>query len=304
MQFAWPTPASQLALVQLPGRMRRALRLFRKITGLTAVTSIATSMPEPATRFALSPPVHPRCARRLRSIPGAPCGAQWLIHVRSSRRSPRTRSHTCPIGMRCSCVPVYFGDLLVGVAKLVVDADTPEPTFKSALSVLKLAVSETCQDSAVTLLAEEVGALRRRVTELQQLQPGHRSRASRSDPPSAGPGAEGLDAQHAALVNRALAHLQRHYQNPKLSLRAVAGALGCNPRYLTTRFTQIVGEHFHAYLISLRVSHACGLLLGSDSSIKEVAYASGFPGPGRLASAFRSHVGVAPGEYRRIFAEP
>lgn len=50
---------------------------------------------------------------------------------------------------------------------------------------------------------------------------------------------------------------------------------------------------------TIRASYSCGLLLGADSSIKEVAHASD-----RLASAFRTHVGVAPGEYRRIFAEP
>jgi len=29
-------------------------------------------------------------------------------------------SHTCPIGLRYSCVPIHFGDQFVGVAKLVV----------------------------------------------------------------------------------------------------------------------------------------------------------------------------------------
>jgi AraC-like DNA-binding protein len=44
--------------------------------------------------------------------------------------------------------------------------------------------------------------------------------------------------------------------------------------------------------------------MGGDVSIKEVAYESGFSGPGRLDSAFRRHVGVSPSEYRRIFASP
>lgn len=304
MRFASPNHGFQLALVRLPGRMRRALRLFRRITGLTAVSSIATSLPEPGAPFALSPPVHPCCARKLRSVSSAPCGAEWLIHVRSGRRTSLTRSHTCPIGMRCSCVPIHFGDQVVGVAKLVVDFGTPEPTFKSALSVLKLVVSGTHQDSAVTLLSEEVRVLRQRVTELQQLQSKDRPRAAGSQAPSAVPGEVPSDAAHVALVDRALAHLQRHYQEPTLSLRTIAGALGCNPKYLTTRFTEIAGEHLHTYLITLRVSHACGLLLGSDASIKEVAHASGFSGSSRLAGAFRTHVGVSPGEYRRIFASP
>ena len=294
MELASPSPGSQLALVQLAGRMRRSLRRFRKITGLTAVTSVATSWPERGTPFDLSPPVHPRCAKKLRSIPNAPCGEQWSIHVRSSRRTSWSHSHICPIGMRCSCVPIHFGGRLVGVAKLVVDADTPETAAKTALSVLELVVSETCRDSAVTILSEEVRVLRQRVTELQQIHSSDRS----------GTGAGEKDAQRNVLVDRALAHLQLHYRDPRLSLGTVADALECNPRYLTTRFTQVVGEHLHTYVITLRVSHACRLLLGSDSSIKEVAHASGFSGSSRLAGAFRAHVGVSPGEYRRIFANP
>ena len=106
------------------------------------------------------------------------------------------------------------------------------------------------------------------------------------------------------MMDRVLAYLHGRYQEPTLSLPDVAMALGYNPRYLTTRFTQVVGEHMHTYLVGLRVAHACRVLMGGDLSVKEVAYESGFSGPGRLDSAFRRHVGVSPSEYRRIFARP
>lgn len=146
--------------------MRRALRTFRKITGLTAVTSLSTSLPEPGEPSPLSPPIHPRCARRLRSIRAAPCRKQWLIHLGSSRRSPSVISHTCPIGLRCSFVPIRFDGQLVGVAKLVADTGTSQPAFLAATNVLKLAVAGTCQDSLMSVLSAEVGALRQCVEEL------------------------------------------------------------------------------------------------------------------------------------------
>lgn len=192
----------------------------------------------------------------------------------------------------------------MGVAKLVVDADTSDPAFTTALSVLKLAVSETCHDSAVVVLSDEVRALRQRITELLKIRTKDRPGARGSPASSIASRATANDSESFALVDRALAHLQRHHLDPTLSLRTVAAAMRCNPRYLTSRFTQIVGEHMHTYLIALRVSHACGLLMGTDASIKEIAYASGFAGPGRLAGAFRTHVGVSPREYRRIFARP
>jgi len=289
-------------MVRLPGRMRRALGHFRKITGLTAVTSLVTPLSGSGQPSALSPPVHPRCARRLRSGRKAPCRKQWFIHIRSSRRSPSIHSHTCPIGLHCSCVPIQFDGHLIGVAKLVVGSETSDRAFSAATSVLKLIVSGICQDSLVSGLSEEVGALRQCVAEFQQIQSKRAPVARRSDAPVATPEPNAAQRRNLTLVDSALSHLHRHCQEPALSLPAVAEALGCNPRYLTARFTLIVGEHMHAYLVRLRVAHACRLLMDATVPIKEAAFASGLRGNGGLARAFQRHVGVAPGEYRRIVA--
>ena len=72
--------------------------------------------------------------------------------------------------------------------------------------------------------------------------------------------------------------------------------------YLTSRFTQIVGEPMHRYLVGLRVAHACRILMRTNLPIKEAGYASGFFRPASMARTFRQRVGVAPAEYRRIFA--
>src|SRR5262245_22973035 len=154
---------SRLALVQLPVRMRRALRFFRKVTGLTAVTSIATSFPPPGKKVALSPPVHPQCARRLRSTGSTPYSQQWELHLGPGRRTAGSRGPICPMGTRCSCVPIHLGNQLVGVVKLVADAEVPDTTFSSAMGILRLAVSETAQHSVVSVLSSEVQALRQRV---------------------------------------------------------------------------------------------------------------------------------------------
>jgi AraC-like DNA-binding protein len=204
--------------------------------------------------------------------------------------------------LHCSCVPIRFDNRLVGVAKLVVDSETSEAAFSAATNILKLVVSETCQDSLVSVLSGEVAALRQCVALFQQVR-------SKGDPPHIGSekpvGARGPDkavVENGTLVERALAYLQQHYQEPKLSLPALAKTLGCNSTYLTTRFTQIVGEHMRLYLVGLRLDHACRLLMSPDLSIKEVAHASGFLSPVQLARAFRRGLGVSPREYRRIFA--
>jgi AraC-like DNA-binding protein len=246
--------------------------------------------------------VHPRCAKRLRSGRTAPCRKQWFIHLRSSRRSPNVHSHTCPIGLRCSCVPIQFDGHLIGVAKLVVGPETSDRAFSSATSVLRLMVSGVCQDSLASGLSAEVEVLRQRLADVRQMQSKGDLAAGNFTPPVAAPGSSATPRQNLSLVESALSHLHRHYQAPALSLPAVASALACNPRYLTTRFTLVVGEHMHAYLVRLRVARACRLLMDTDLPIKEAAYASGFRDNAGLTRAFRRHVGVPPGEYRRIFA--
>ena len=190
----------------------------------------------------------------------------------------------------------------MGVAKLVAGPETASRTFSAATSVLELIVSGICQDSLVFALLEEVGALRQQVTGLRQIHSKGTPTADGSVPPVATPDPGAAQRPSLTLVESALSHLHRHYQDPALSLPAVAEALGCHPRYLTARFTLIVGERMHAYLVKLRVAHACRLLMETDVPVKEAAYASGFRATGALARAFERHVGVSPGEYRRIFA--
>jgi AraC-like DNA-binding protein len=199
-------------------------------------------------------------------------------------------------------VPLRFDGRLVGVAKLVVGPETRDRTFSAATRVLTLVVSGICQDSLVSQLSEEVGALRRRVAEFRRIHSAGAPEAHRPVRPVAGAEPGAAQARNSALVDRALSYLHRHYQEPGLSLAAVAEAVGCNPKYLTVRFTHTVGERMHTYLVRHRVAHACGLLTESGLSIKETAYASGFPATSALARAFRRHVGVSPSGYRRIFA--
>jgi AraC-like DNA-binding protein len=199
-------------------------------------------------------------------------------------------------------VPIQVDGHLVGAVKLVVGPETSDRAFSAATSVLTLIVSGISQDALVSELLGELGALRHSAAQFRQIQSAGAPVADDSDLPVATPGPGGAQRRNLTLVESALAHLHRHYQAPALSLPVVAEALGCNPRYLTTRFTLIVGERMHAYLLRLRVAHACRLLMDTTVPIKEAAYASGFRGSGGLAQAFRRHVGVSPGEYRRIFA--
>ena len=295
-------PGTDAVVARFPARMRSAVRLFHELTGLIAVTTFVVPLAGSEPPFELPPPIHPRCARRLRSVAAAPCREQWSIHLRSSRRSSRAHTHTCPVGLRCCCVPIRFDGHLVGIAKVVVGMKTTEQVFSAAIAVLELILSGLCQDYLVSALSGEVQVLRQCVEQFRQIESPGACVCNASVLPAAAFKPRAAQPLNVALVDKALSHLHQHYQAPDLSLPLVARALGCNPRYLTTRFTLLVGEHMHAYLLKLRVAHACRLLMDTKVPIKETAFASGFRGNAGLARAFRRHVGVTPGDYRRIFA--
>ncbi len=88
-----------------------------------------------------------------------------------------------------------------------------------------------------------------------------------------------------------------------MSLVAVSRALGLSDKYLSHLFTRVVGQRMHAYIIHLRVQHACRQLLSTRTPIKRIAYESGFRQPDRFRRAFRKRVGVAPSTYRQIFTK-
>jgi AraC-like DNA-binding protein len=292
----------RLALAQLPARLRRARKLFRDLTGFTAVTSLQSAIPKLGRPQSLRPPVHPRCVEQIRKVDDAPCDEQWDSHIRFSLRSRRSHSHTCPLALRCSCVPIYLGEALVGVAKVVVDGSTSADAFSSATATLALAVSSVCQESHASVLWDELYALRQRVTGFQRLESQRVPTAGNTDPRTASPVDEGGVVDSRTIVDQALDYLHQHFIDADLSLRVVAEALECSPSYLTHRFTKLVGQRMRSYIVTLRVDRACHELLSNDLPIKQIALESGFRDAARLSRVFRRHVGVSPSEYRRIFA--
>jgi AraC-like DNA-binding protein len=187
------------------------------------------------------------------------------------------------------------------VAKLVVDRSTSADAFSSATATLALAVSSVCQESYASVLWEELQALRQRVSGFQQFESPRARRAGDPSQRTASPDEARAAVDSGTIVGRALDHIHQHFAERDLSLGAVASALGCNPNYLTQRFTELVGQRMHGYIVALRVDRARRELLGTGLPIKRIALESGFRDATGLSRVFHRQVGVSPSEYRRIF---
>jgi AraC family transcriptional regulator len=92
--------------------------------------------------------------------------------------------------------------------------------------------------------------------------------------------------------------LHAHF-TAKLSSDAVAAAAGVHPSHLMRAFRRRQGRTIGEYLRGLRVEYARHLLEGSDTPLGQVALDSGFCDQGHFTRAFKAHVGLSPGQFRR-----
>lgn len=106
------------------------------------------------------------------------------------------------------------------------------------------------------------------------------------------PAGGGLKALRPALT-----YIQMHYREP-LSLSDLAKETYLSEAYISRSFTKYFKVPFTEYLASLRLTAACRALSGSQT-ISEIALECGFPSANALIAAFRHHLGMTPGAYRK-----
>ena len=84
-----------------------------------------------------------------------------------------------------------------------------------------------------------------------------------------------------------------------LNLTTLAAEAGMSPFYFARAFRQHFGEAPHQYLLRKRIERGKQLLLQTETSLVEIALATGFSSQSHFTSTFKRFVGVTPGEYRR-----
>ena len=293
----------RLAFAKVPSLIREALRQFRRLTACVAVPALRPLAVDAPTHDILLPPVHPRCAALLRKTTRKPpCEDEWNKHLKFGQKTLGSKRHTCPLGLRCACIPILLGDELMGFAKFVSGPEITDERFALVADQLELLISRSCQDLHVALLQEEIRALRASVNRLERAK---RPRAiAGSDGHASGDGdsPKPATAPCPSLISQVLDYLHDHFTDRDLSLSCIAKAVGKNEKYLTHLFAQQVGERMRTYITLLRVRRACELLLTTNRRIGEIARDSGFAHRLQFRQAFRRAMGVTASEYRQIFA--
>ena len=107
-----------------------------------------------------------------------------------------------------------------------------------------------------------------------------------------------VDNTLAAKIHYYFLH-DKAFLNPHLRLSDVVKAVGSNRNYVSNYINQEIGVSFYDYVNSLRVEHACGMLLNTDDSVEHVAVSSGFNSPATFYRVFHAVKGCTPSNFRR-----
>lgn len=111
-------------------------------------------------------------------------------------------------------------------------------------------------------------------------------------------------SQREALRERIKRHVDEHLADPRLSVDALALALNCSRRQLYNAFSE--EPDGVAGYIQRRRLEACKAVFDdrrqAHRSITDVALSFGFQNMAHFSRVFRSHLGLAPSDYRRAAA--
>ena len=114
-------------------------------------------------------------------------------------------------------------------------------------------------------------------------------------------GAKTGTSERFGIVNEIKLYIKRNFDNPSLTNKTMAKALGYNPMYLGRLFKNGTGKTLHGYLCEYRISMAKNYLVTTDLDISTVAWRVGFNSVSNFIDTFRENVGTTPLKYRRMY---
>ena len=96
----------------------------------------------------------------------------------------------------------------------------------------------------------------------------------------------------------AIAYMEAHHAEP-LNVSTIAKVIGISPTVLAKLCKTHEGKTISGKLQAIRIMHARELLLATDTSIEEIAYAVGISSRKYFVQLFTHAIGASPMEYRR-----
>lgn len=98
---------------------------------------------------------------------------------------------------------------------------------------------------------------------------------------------------------RAKRFILDNYSNPELTLGSVAGYVGLNEKYFSTRFTKEAGTTFSNYLTEIRIRKAKELMDKTDLKMYEISQQVGYNNVEHFTRVFKKVCQISPSAYKK-----
>lgn len=108
-----------------------------------------------------------------------------------------------------------------------------------------------------------------------------------------------FDSRQADMMIRAKRFLMDNYSNPELTLGSVAGYVGLNEKYFSSRFTKEVGSTFSNFLTEIRIRKAKELMDKTDLKMYEISQQVGYNNVEHFTRVFKKVCQISPSAYKK-----
>jgi len=106
-----------------------------------------------------------------------------------------------------------------------------------------------------------------------------------------------LGAMSDPYIGKALQLIHEQSQRP-WTLAELGRGAGLGRSAFSARFTKLVGQPVHRYMVARRMDEAALMLETSEDAIDRIAARVGYETTTAFSKAFRQHYGIPPGRYR------
>jgi AraC-like DNA-binding protein len=104
-------------------------------------------------------------------------------------------------------------------------------------------------------------------------------------------------------LHAAYQYILRHFQDSGLKMSDVAAEVNLGDSAFSHFFKKATNRSFSDYLISMRLEHACKILIESDEQISRIAFLSGFNNMANFNRTFKGAYQCTPMRFRKVYQE-
>ena len=104
-------------------------------------------------------------------------------------------------------------------------------------------------------------------------------------------------------LHAAYQYIMKHFKESSLKMSDVAAEVNLGDSAFSHFFKKASNRSFSEYLISMRIDHACKMLIETDEQVSRVAFLSGFNNIANFNRIFKDMHNCTPLNFRKIYQE-